>query len=420
MRRIIKLDHITKIEGHANLNLKIEDGKVKKARIEIVEGARFFEAIIQGRKYDEVQHLTSRICGVCSPIHVITSTMAVENAFEVDITEQSKMLRELLVLGGVIQSHAMHLYFLALPDYKGYSSAIAMASKFKKEISNALEVKRLGNKIVEVVGGREVHPITCIPGGFSKTPDKERIAGLLPELKKARQMAAHTAEIFQNIKYPDFERETSYFALEGECKFTKGNMSCVGGKCIPTEDYASHFKEYIVPGSAAKFAVVEGKSYMVGALARLNLNHKNLSDNAKKALKFKFPSFSPFMNNVAQAIELVHCVDKCIEIIENLDLRNEEPVKVVPREARGIAVTEAPRGLLFHDYTLSKEGCIVSANIITPTAQNLRNIEDDIKAYLPGILNKNKDYIVTNVERLIRAYDPCISCSAHFLKVNWE
>ena len=421
MPAVIKLDHITKIEGHAKLNIKIDKGKIKKASLEIVEGARFFEAIIQGRHWNEMSPLTSRICGICSSIHAVTSLKAVENAFGVRVSRQTDMLRELLVLAALIQSHVMHLFFLALPDYLGYSGAIEMAKKHKNEINLALRLKNLGNELVTLFGGREVHPITAVVGGFAKIPEKEKMDLILKKLESAKKDAVDVLNLFQGLKYPEFERETKYFALEhkGEYPFLHGNISCTGQQCIPTGLYDMHFEEYMTPGSSAKFVVVAGKSYMVGALARLNNNSKFLSKNARKLLKIKIPNHSPFMNNVAQAIEIVHAIDKSIEIISGLKLRKEKPVEVIPKEGRGVAVTEAPRGILFHDYTFSKTGCLTKANIITPTAQNLRNIEEDLKQFLPGRLNIGKKALVLDIEKLIRSYDPCISCSAHFLEVNW-
>jgi sulfhydrogenase subunit alpha len=422
MAKTIKIDHVAKIEGHAELSIKIENGKLKQSRFKVIEGARFFEQIIVGRNYDEVPYMTSRICGVCSPIHVVTSCMAVENAFNVKITKQSKLLRELLVHGGNIQSHAMHLYFLALPDYLGFESAIPMMSKYKKEINNALLLKRLGNKIIQVIGGREVHPITCIPGGFAKTPDQNKLKEILIELKAAKKVVKATAKLFQSLKYPDFEMNTEYFALEG-----KNNYPSFGSKVashkkdnFSTKSYEEHIAEYLSPGEPTKFAVSKGEGYFVGALARLNINHKLLSKDAQKAIKIKLPNNSIFMNNVAQAIELIDAVDRCITIIGNLKLKEEKSVEIKTFATRGIAITEAPRGLLIHDYKFNKDGKLLKANVITPTSQNLRNINDEIKAFLPSILSKPKKEITVDIEKLIRSYDPCISCSAQFLIVNWE
>lgn len=421
MKKTIKLDHITKIEGHAQLIVKIDKGKIKKADIKVVEGARFFEAIVKERRYDEVSVLTSRICGTCSPIHVVTALKAVEDAFDVKVSEQTKLLRELMVLGSVIQNHICHCYFLTLPDYLGYESAVQMASKYKEDVKRALRLKELGNEIVAIVGGREVHPMTPRIGGFSKLPEKEDLDYLLDKLKKLKEDAIKTVLLFKSLKYPSFLRETRYFALESDrFDYLNGSISCVGGLCVPTKGYEHHFKEYFT-GSAAKHVVVEGKSYMVGALARLNNNYKKLSKDARDLLKdIDLPNNSPFMNIIAQTIEVVQCFDRCIEILESLELKEEELPKVNLKEARGVGVSEAPRGILFHDYTFDKNGLVTKANIITPTAQNLRSMEDDIKKFLPGILSNKKEKIILDLEKLIRAYDPCISCSAHFLEVKFE
>ena len=423
MTKRIHLEHITKIEGHANLNVKIEDGKVKKCSLNVVEGARFFEAIVRGRKYDEISILTSRICGVCSVIHAVTALNAIENAFNIKLSKQTQLLRELLVLGGTIQSHVMHLFFLALPDYKGYSSAIAMAEKNKKIISDALQLKSLGNDIVTIIGGRDIHPFTCIPGGFSRVPTLKEVNYLLKKLKSSRKKLIDTVKLFQKLRYPKFTRETQHYALTPDrYGFIGGKIMCAGKKCIPTFFYDQHFTQMIRVGSTAKFVVEEGKEYMVGALPRIHLNYNKLYPTAKRLVNWKIPTHSPYLNNVAQAIEMVQCAERCIEILSKHKFKKEKLPEIKPRVARGVAVNEAPRGMLFHDYTFNKEGYVKSADIITPTAQNLKNIELDIKELLPLLLKKkkSKEEIVLELEKLIRAYDPCISCAAHFLEVNWK
>ncbi|MDO8740778.1 MAG: Ni/Fe hydrogenase subunit alpha [Candidatus Woesearchaeota archaeon] len=417
----IKLNHIAKIEGHAKLNIRIENGRVEKAKIETFEGARFFEDIIKNRKYGDAPVLTSRICGTCSPSHLVTSLKAVEDAFNVKVSEQTKLLRELLVLGSYLQNHTLHLYFLSLPDYLGFDSAIEMASKHPKEVERALKIKKIGNEIVSIIGGREVHPITPIIGGFSKLPPKNEVNALLRMLESIKQDAVESVKLFSNLKYPSFERETKYFALKSDTySLVDGAISCTGNMCIPTKDYQNHFKEYFEEGSKSEFVVAEGNSYMVGALARLNNNFEKLPKDIQDLVPFRAPSFSPFSNNVAQAIELVFCVERAVEILQNLELEDEGCAEIKVKAGRGVGITEAPRGMLFHDYTFDGNGFVAKANITTPTSQNLRNMEDDIKAFLPGILNLKESEIVLQLEKLIRAYDPCISCSTHFLKVNWE
>lgn len=419
----INLDTITKIEGHARLDVKIEKGEIKKVQVEVYEGARLFEGILKGRKYDDVHYLTSRICGVCSQAHLIGALKAIEEALDVRASEQTEFLRELLMIGQIIQSHSLHLYFLALPDYLGYDNAIEMASKYKNEVKRALKIKRLGNEICTVIGGREIHSITPIVGGFSKIPRKEEIEKLTKNLKETKEDAIETVNLFENLNYEKFERKTEYVALKKERSYAMmhGSVHSTEGLDIPHELYDKYFQEYTTEYSTSKFVMLKGKSYMVGALARLNLNRAYLLDEAKKMLKnskFKFPNHSPYANNFAQAIEILHLIERAIEILENLRLRDESLPEVKLREGRGISATEVARGLLFHDYKLDKNGKVLKANILPPTTQNLKNIEEDIKLILPEILNRSEEEIKLELEKLIRSYDPCISCSTHFLELN--
>lgn len=419
----IKLDHITKIEGDATLEVKIDKGKVLKVELQVLEGARFFEGIIKRKSYNDVTPLVSRICGICSCIHQAASFKAIEDAFLIKPSKQTMRLRELMCLGERLRSHATHLYLLALPDYLGFESAVSMGKEHNDKISRALKIISLGNDLVETVGGRDIHPVSCVVGGFSKIPKDSELKALLKRVKDIKADVVETAELFATLDYPDFERETQYFALENKNSYSllKGEISCVGNYCIPLNTYVDHFEEYIQSYSTAKFVVAEKKGYRVGAIARMNNNMKFLKKDAKKIVKksgIKFPSHNPFINNFCQAVENVHEVDRVIEILTNMTPKDEKPVKVKLRSSRGISVVEAPRGILFHDYTFDKSGKLTKANIITPTQQNLLNIEDDIKAYLPSILNLKKEKIILELEKLIRSYDPCISCSTHFLKVK--
>lgn len=419
--KTIKLDHITKIEGHAQLSLKIDKNEIKSLDLEVFEGARYFEAIVRDRRWDEAPVLTSRICGTCSPIHVITSLRAVEDAFGIKVSKQTSYLRELMALGSMIQNHVSHLYFLALPDYLGYGSALEMAGKYKKDIMTALKLRKVGYEIVRLIGGREIHPMTAVVGGFSKLPNANQIKDMLNNLMDARNDALYTAQLFQKLKYPQFERQRAEFALrkDNEYPFIEGQIGSLDKKTIKTHDYDKHFKEYIEKDSSAKFAVVEGKSYMVGAIARVNINYRNLSYNAKRAARIKPPYNNPFLNNVAQAIEIVHAIDRCISILKDIKIQDEPQPQIVPKKGVGIGVSEAPRGLVFHKYEFDGDGIIRSADIITPTSQNLKSIEDDLLLYIPTLLRLPEDKLILEIEKLIRSYDPCISCSAHFLKVNF-
>ena len=420
----LNLEHIAKIEGHAKLHVKIARGKVEKAELTVVEGARFFEGILKDKKYNDLSHISSRICGVCSVVHTLASVNAIENAFGVTVTPQTKLLRELLNIGGIIQSHILHLYFLTLPDYAGLGSALGLASKNPALIERALRLKRLGNHLVLTVAGRDVHPIACVVGGFSRTPDGQKMAEILEELKKCKQDAVETVKMFMNLKYPDFTKETPHFALTGNNYFYSDKLvRCEGGTCFETKDYASHFKEYLREGSTAEFATQEGKSYFVGSLARVCNNIELLSSEAQQyARKIVENKANPFMNIPAQALEVLEGINRAIVIISNMSLVQEQPVEftIKPCECGGVSAIEAPRGILFHEYKFDTAGNCTFANITTPTTQNLQHIEESIKEYLQEILGRGPDEIKQEIEKLIRAYDPCISCSTHFLELDWE
>jgi len=420
----LNLDHITKIEGHAKLHVKVAGGKVEKAELTVVEGARFFEGILKGKKFNDLSHIASRICGVCSVVHTLASVNAVENAFGIQISEQTASLRELLSIGGIIQSHILHLYFLTLPDYAGAGSALGLANKNPALIERALRLKRLGNHIVLTIAGRDVHPIACVVGGFSRTPDAQKMAELLEELKNCKQDAVETVKLFMNINYPDFEKEVPHFALSGNNYFYSDKLvRCEKGTCFESKDYATHFKEYLRDGSTAEFATQEGKSYFVGSLSRVCNNIELLSSEAQQyARKICENKNNPFMNIPAQALEVLEGINRAIVIISNMKLVAEQPVEftIKPCTCSGVSAIEAPRGILFHGYKFDDDGNCTYANITTPTTQNLQHIEEAIKEYLQEILGRGPDEIKKEIEKLIRAFDPCISCSTHFLELTWE
>ncbi len=416
----IKIDHITKIEGHAKLHLKIDNFQVKKVDLSIYEGSRFFEGILKNKNYDDISHISSRICGVCSVVHSLTSLKAIENAFKLQTSEQTNQLRELLNISGIIQSHVLHLYFLALPDYLGYKNAMELAVKRKKEIKTALKLKQLGNQIVDIVGGRDVHPIAATVGGFSRLPSKENLNLILKNLKESLKPAEETLDLFYSLKAPKYQKESNYFALSGNNYFYSDKLiSCIGKGCILARDYDHYFKVFFKENSTSEFVTRNNESYRVGALARICVNKSLLSNKTKKYVdKVLKNKFSPSMNNLAQAIEIYEGILRCIEILKDLKLKNEPLPKIYPIKSTGVGATEAPRGILFHKYSFNEKGFCTKADIITPTSQNLQNIEDNIKTYLPLILNKKKEEIILEIEKLIRSYDPCISCSTHFLEVK--
>ncbi|PLW79628.1 hypothetical protein C0585_06545 [Candidatus Woesearchaeota archaeon] len=421
----IKLNHICKIEGHANLELEIEGNTIKKCHLEAAEGARFFEGIIIGKKYDEITEIVSRICGICSVGHTVTSLKTIETAFGINVTRQTEVLRELLTMGERIRSHATHLYFLCLPDYTGHSSAIEMASKYKKEITRALNLIKTGNKLVEIIGGREMHPFTSVVGGFTRSISGEEKNKLLTMLKQASLDAAKTYELFSKIVYPSFERYRENISLKQFDGFPllEGTIISDKGVSLQPDKYQEFLKESFNIYSTSKFALREGKEFMVGALPRVNNNFKLLSGNCERLIKksrIRFPSKNPFHNLIAQSLELVHWIEHAIDLLSRTEFFNEVPVEFKPKKCKGIAATEVPRGILYHHYEFDNKGFVTKSNIITPTVQNLKTMEKDIKEFVPSLLHKKKEEIILDIEKLIRAYDPCFSCSTHFLNVNWK
>ncbi|MFH1470563.1 MAG: Ni/Fe hydrogenase subunit alpha [Candidatus Micrarchaeota archaeon] len=419
---VIKLDHITKIEGHGSLIAKVENGFVSEVEMRAEEGVRFFEAFVRGRKFHEVPILTSPICGICSQAHVLASISAIERAIGVEPSQQTKEMRELLNIGQYIQSHNIHAHFLALPDYLGYGDAIQMMDKHGDAVRRALKFKRWASSFCTLMGGRDMHPVAAQVGGFTHFPDKRRLSEMLKLLKELRPEAMKVAELFGSLQYPKFKRKKPYGSLSADKGYPliSGDIT-IGSMTFKPHEYKDYIVESIKPYSPSKYSLFKGESYFVGALARVNNNLPRLSDNAKVAIshsEINFPNDNTFANNFAQAIEIVHCVDRAIEILENANFKKEpwDLKKIKVNDGRGVGTAEAPRGTLYHDYTIRK-GLVESANIITPTVQNLNCIEDDVKAFLPGILEKDEKTVTMELEKLVRAFDPCCSCSVHFMKI---
>jgi sulfhydrogenase subunit alpha len=367
--------------------------------------------------------MTSRICGICSSAHVIAAITAIEDALGYTPTKQNIELRKLLTLGERIRSHATHLYFLALPDYLGYESALAMAAKYKDELKTALQLVKIGNSIIKVLAARDLHPVSATVGGWLHYPKQEELLELKKQLEIAKKDAVKTCELFFSLKYPELQTDGEWFSLIDKNEYAMLDGVFTSPKSsFPKKDYKTFLTEYHESRSTSNFVVKNDHRYFVGALARINNNHSQLSLDAKKMLKksgIRIPSKNVYHNNIAQAIEIVHCIDHAIKICDMKII--EEPVdKINVKAGRGVGCIEVPRGTLWHEYILDEKGVITYANIITPTAQNLLNIQEDIREFVPTVLNKKKEDISMDVEKLIRSYDPCFSCSAHFLELNWD
>lgn len=432
MKKDLQIDvhHITRVEGHGNIVIDMKQGVLQKAQLEIVEPPRYFEAMLKGRNFQEVAIITSRICGICSLGHQMTSLKATEAALGIEISEQTEVLRKILINGATCQSNSLHALFLATPDLLNVGSVFPLINTHKEVVLTALRLKRLANDIGDVISGRAIHPISCVPGGFTKLPTEKELTDLrkklveegLPDVEFAIEVIASLAD-----KIPDFTRETEYISVysDKEYSFYNGDICSSDSGTTPVENYLEVTNEFVVPHSSSKHARFNRSSYFVGALARFNNSYKFLKPKAKAAaekLGLSAPCFNPYMNTVAQMVEVTHCIEDSIELMDELlsgGIKPEKANNEITKYGRGIATTEVPRGILFHDYTYNRQGNIEAANCVIPTGQNLANIDDDMKKLVPEIIEESKEEITLKLEMLVRAYDPCISCSVHMLDVEF-
>jgi sulfhydrogenase subunit alpha len=427
----IHVEHITRVEGHGNIVLDVKNGTIEKLQWQVVEAPRFFEAMLRGQSYNELRQITSRICGICSIGHSLASLKATEDALGVKITEQTATLRRLAIHAENMQSHILHIGYLVAPDLFGVGSVFPLVgTKHTDTLLKIIKLHRLANEMSDMICGRTIHPIRLVVGGFSLAPTEKQLKELQIRLQEARQLTKDIAEIIHGVadKLPLFSRETEYIALtvEDEYALYHGEIcSTDTGRYPSYRNYKELMKEYIVPHSTAKYARHARESYMVGALARFNLNYDRLHPTAKATAQMfglKPITYNPFMNTIAQLVEFAHSVEDSLHLIDVLieqGIKDEKPVKAKVKAGRGVGIVEVPRGILVHDYTLNSKGYCTKANCIIPTNQNHANIQLDMEKLVPEILNKSHKEIELTLEMLVRAYDPCISCSTHFLDVTF-
>ncbi|RKZ19104.1 Ni/Fe hydrogenase subunit alpha [bacterium] len=426
----IKVEHLTRVEGHGDIVVNMRDGVLEKAQLEIVEAPRYFEAMLKGRSFHEAAIITSRICGICSLGHQITSLKATEQALGLEVSEQTVLLRKLLIHGAALQSNILHAYFLAAPDFLGVGSVFPLVGSHPEVVVRALRMKRLANDIGDVVSGRAVHPITPVPGGFTRIPTEKELLGLkqrlLDDMVPDFLATVDTMEALAGM-IPDFTRETEFISLRGDDDYAlyDGDICSTDTGRVPDSDYMAMTNEHVVSHSTSKHCKVNRSSYMVGALARWNNNHDKLCDvslQAAERLGLKPNCHNPYMNTIAQVVEAGHCALDAVAIIDTLlenGLKDEAPNQEPTKFGTGIGATEVPRGILYHEYTYDRKGRIAKANCVIPTGQNLANIDDDMKKLVPEVINESKADITLKLEMLVRAYDPCISCSVHLLDVDF-
>ncbi len=410
----INIDYIARVEGEGSVKLDIRDGKLNSLKLNIWEPPRFFEGFLKGRKFDEAPDITARICGICPVSHMATAIRAVEKAIGFTPSEEIVNLRKIMSLSQIAASHVVHLYVLALPDYYN----IKVITGRQKEILRLLKMKEALNGITAAFGGRALHPVAMMVGGFPKTPSRETIDGLIKGLDSIREDVHETTRMIAELEYPPLETPLEFFALTGNDGYSinQGTITSSLGFKVEEGDYNSAFEESELNYSNAKRTRVKGRGgMMVGALARLNLNLGKLHPDAQKAaaeIGFVPPVRNPFKNNIAQAIELVHCISECRELLEKVTGKDTF-IKPSPKEGFGSAVTEAPRGLLCHQYFVNRRGVIEKANIVTPTAHNSLGLEENLKKLVNENIHSPVEEVTMLCEMLVRAYDPCFSCSVH-------
>lgn len=419
------MHNLSKMEGHTDLEIKVENGEVTMCKLKITENQRFFEKAITGKNYMQLPQMVSRICGTCSIAHLICSIEAVEKALDYKPSPQTVLLRKLLVYGLLLRDHALHLYLFSLPDLFKKDSLLDFDETDPLQhqlLHDAFDLKRAGNNLSIMIGGRAVHSPFPNVGGFPKAPTPEETEKVIAELKAVRPKVELCMKTYAESGM-EFIRNTHFLSLTNDdFNFIEGIICSTEGLCIPENRLGHYFEEVIIPYSQAKGYTIKGRDFMVGALARINQNAKTLHKNTQKdAAKYlaMFPSNNIFHNNLAQAIEMLQCIDASLEILENNSFKNEPLDKVEPKDAEGIGVMEAPRGTLYYRVQVKKDGNIAGGTIIVPTAQNQINIENDVKKLVQSNLHLPEKDLLFEIEKLVRAYDPCMSCAAHFLKLKW-
>jgi len=417
----LTVEHVARIEGHGTITVDVENGTVRDIRMDIVEPARLFESMVVGRRFDEAPLITSRICGICSPNHAVTSIKAVEAALGVEVSERTKLLRTLMVYGSYLQNHATHLYLFAAPDYVGQASVFPLAKTHPAVVQRALGLKKLGNELTAMVGGRPVHPVTAVIGGFTAEPPADALRAMAERLHGAARDAAATVELFAEFDVPSFDTSGEMLALVSPDTYAiyDGDVRALdGGWSRPVSEYRQFVTETVVGHSNAKHSTIDGRPFMVGALARVNLSWDRLLPSARvvaSKVGMRPVSRNTFANNLCQAVELVDAAERCALLCEQLLLEkgSSTPVSYAIHEGSGTGATEAPRGTLYHSLSIDDDGIVTAGDVITPTAQNLANLEADMRAFAPTVAHLPEAEFVLKIEQLVRAYDPCLSCAVH-------
>jgi coenzyme F420-reducing hydrogenase alpha subunit len=428
--RHINVEALTRVEGEGGLDIRLNGDVIEDVRLSIYEPPRFFEAFLRGRPLEEIPDITARICGICPVAYQMTTVHALEAALEAEITPEIRLLRRLLYCGEWIESHALHMHLLHAPDFFSVHSGIELAGQFPDEVNRGLRLKKHGNQLLEALGGRAIHPVNVAVGGFYRAPRRSEFQKLIPDFEWGLQAAIDATRWVATFDFSDFERDYEMVALahSDEYPMNEGRISSLQGLDISVDEYENHFSEQHVRHSTALQSEMHstasddtGCCYHVGPLARVNLNFDRLADAAKRTAEevgFTVPCLNPFKAIIARGLELIHAYAEGLEILRNYSPLKPPRIEYSYRDGTGVSATEAPRGMIFHRYSVDGDGKVVTAKIVPPTSQNQRQIEEDLRDFLPDILSDDDTHTAMECERLIRSYDPCISCSTHFLKLN--
>ncbi|WP_461210460.1 Ni/Fe hydrogenase subunit alpha [Desulfocurvus sp. DL9XJH121] len=425
----VEVHHLTRVEGHGNIIVELDKaGKVKACRWEVPEAPRFFEAMILGKSYRQIHQIVSRICGICSIGHQLCSIQATEDAMGIVVTDQTLRLRKLALHAENLQSHLLHVAYLVLPDLMGVGSVVPLAQTHKAELLNLIALHKMANEFSRAVTGRTTHPQRLVPGGFTKIPTREELLALKKLLEDSIPGLEAASDLFAAVRgaVPDFKRETEYMALDSPAEYAMywGEVGTSLDQTRPGLYYRDITNEYSVPQSTAKWTRNKVGSIMVGALARFNQNHERLTPLARafaRKLGLKAPCHNPYMNSYAQLVECAHSVEDSIHLLDALlaaGVKAEPAPQIAPRAGRGVGAVEVPRGILFHSYEYDERGRMLHADCVIPTNQNHANIQMDLEALVPKLAGDDEATIELKTSMLVRAYDPCISCSTHFVDLT--
>ncbi len=425
--RKIEVKALTRVEGEGGLYVRMRDNRVDDIKLTIYEPPRLFEKLLEGRQLEDTPDIVARICGICPVAYQMSSVHALEDALGVTITPEIRCLRRLLYCGEWIESHALHVYLLNIPDFLGYDSGLEMAADYPDEVNRGLRMKKHGNALLEILGGRAIHPVNVAVGGFYRAPSRGDLQKLIADFEWCIEAAAETVRWVSTFDFPDFTQDYQFVSVShpDEYPMNEGAIATSLNEDIPVADFEKEFEERHVEHSTALQAVRRntGATYFLGPLARVNLNLDRLSPTARKLadeVAIDWPCRNPYKHIVARSLEVVHAFEEALSIIRGYRTFNPPRCDYQYSAGEGCSATEAPRGLLYHRYVIGDEGRIEHAVIVPPTSQNQAQIESDLRNWVPRVIDEDDATIARSCENLVRTYDPCISCATHFLKLDLD